>query len=114
MSKLKHYPINLTRKELLRLAKHTTESQHVTVHRISAREYDVHVEYHNTNFSCRSCGWLPLMIIRDSHWIDLAPLSDYPEMVKEGDWSGIRDSSNGKIWMMLDVVLGREPLEARA
>ncbi len=53
------------------------------------------------NFS----AWFPLAVIREmSDWPTLAPLSDHPDMVAEGDWSGIRDSSKESIWSMFDLV----------
>lgn len=46
-------------------------------------------------------AWAPLKAIAElTRWTspEIARMTDYPEMVREGDWSGIRDSSNEKIW----------------
>lgn len=48
-------------------------------------------------------SWLPLWAIRELVcWTkpEVAMLTDYPEMVMEGDWSGVRDSDNDKIWTL--------------
>ena len=46
-------------------------------------------------------AWLPLMAIRELvNWTsrEVAQNTDYPEMCMTGDWSGMRDSSNEKVW----------------
>lgn len=46
-------------------------------------------------------AWLPLLYIRDmvpwaSH--EVAQMTDHPDMVMDGDWSGVRDSDPETIW----------------
>jgi hypothetical protein len=81
------------------------------VWRRSSRMYDLSIEgvKHTTvndrpldmNFS----AWIPLQVIRSVNWIKFAGMSDYPEMVHTGDWSGIRDSSSEAIWEMFSYAL---------
>ncbi len=50
-------------------------------------------------------AWFPLFLIREmTNWTELADMSDHPDMVAAGDWSGIRDSSKESIWKMFDIV----------
>jgi hypothetical protein len=49
-------------------------------------------------------GWFPLAVIRASLWPSYAEMSDYPEMVESGDWSGIRDSEPETIWAIFEVA----------
>ncbi len=71
--------------------------------RKSDREYDILIEYFNE--IGLASAWLPLLTIRQSNWTKFAPLSDYPEMVAHGDWSGIRDTNVDTIWTMFDIQL---------
>jgi hypothetical protein len=51
-------------------------------------------------------AWFPLLAIRElTQWTKLARESDYPQMVVEGDWSGIRDSGEAKIWAMFNSAV---------
>lgn len=50
-------------------------------------------------------AWLPLALIRASNWPKFSGLSDYPDMVAAGDWSGIRDSSKETIFEILPYAL---------
>ena len=46
-------------------------------------------------------GWLPLMAIYSLlRWTspEIARMTDHAQMVRDGDWSGVRDSDEGKIW----------------
>ena len=57
-------------------------------------------------------AWLPLGIIREyANWTApaVAAASDYPEMVRAGDWSGIRDSEPEAIWTIFEsfAIFGR-------
>jgi hypothetical protein len=74
------------------------------IERQSEREFDLKLKgffKHSSVFS----AWLPLFVIRElSNWMMLADMSDYPELVNKGDWSGIRDSSRDAIWKMLHRV----------
>ena len=83
--------------------------QSVVVRRGSDREFDLNLE--GTKKDGMGFGaWLPLAIIAQSDWPKLAAYSDYPEMVAvtaewpDPDWSGIRDSSEEKIWDMFARV----------
>ena len=106
----------LTEREHMALDKYLPAIQTVTkVKRRSEREYDFNISGTEVyllegkpllnkepiNFSF----WMPLALIRESVWTLLAPYSSIPEMVREGDWSGIRDSEKDAIWAMLDQVL---------
>lgn len=70
--------------------------------RKSEREFDLNIEGTKEGFGF--VGWFPLVVIRLSNWVDLAKFSDYPIMVANGDWSGIRDSSIENIWRMFEIV----------
>jgi hypothetical protein len=78
------------------------------VTRRSDREYDLSLEGRfgkdypymgGVAFS----AWLPLLAIRElTMWTEesIASLTDYPDMVMEGDWSGVRDSDPDTIWFI--------------
>lgn len=75
------------------------------VKRRSDREYDLELtgthKWHRQGFS----GWLPLMAIYNlTRWTSpaMAAETDYPDMVKDGDWSGVRDSETDTIWRLFD------------
>lgn len=82
----------------------------IRVSRKSAREYDLAVEGRYGKDAPYMAGvafsaWLPLMSIRElTTWpsMEIASLTDHPEMVMEGDWSGVRDSSEGSIWFIFE------------
>jgi len=66
---------------------------------VGEREFDLHFKGHKVS------GWLPLGFIRQLvPWtsFDVAFMTDYPEMAAEGDWSGVRDSSEEKIWAIFN------------
>ena len=75
----------------------------IKVERKSNREYDLKIKGEDilTLFE----AWLPLSTIRSVDWPKYANMSSYPEMVSQGDWSGIRDSDTGNIWLMLTHAL---------
>jgi len=53
-------------------------------------------------------AWLPLLAIRElTQWAgdDVAGCTDYPDMVAEGDWSGVRDSDPETIWAIFHRFL---------
>ena len=99
-----------------------TDAEHAAIHLLpnivtvssvrarSEREFDVEFtgterqsfyDGESVNFS----AWFPLAVIREmSNWTELSEMSDHPDMVAAGDWSGIRDSSNESIWNMFDQV----------
>lgn len=75
----------------------------VFVTRRSDRLFDLSVEgkIGDMGFS----AWLLLGCIRTRlNWClpEVAKMTDYPEMVLEGDWSGVRDSDNDKLWAIFD------------
>jgi hypothetical protein len=82
----------------------------IKVTRRSEKEYDLSVSGLYAKDSKHMAGvaisaWLPLLAIRElTPWPseEIASFSDYPDMVMEGDWSGIRDSSVDSIWRMFD------------
>ena len=96
--------MNLSSSELqlvLRIAGDTLKS----VERRSDREYDLGIVYDDPEYGWECRGWLPLAAI--AHfvaWTDkaVAQMTDYPEMVVAGDWSGIRDSSRESIWAIFE------------
>lgn len=73
--------------------------------RRSEKEYDFSFSYRDPETGWDTTAWLPLAVIQDSKWTYLAHMSDYPEMVLDGDWSGIRDSSKEAIWKMFDYIV---------
>lgn len=83
-----------------RIPKHTVDK----VERKTPREFDLRLEGTSTALGAppvKFSAWLPLLAIAElTRWPspEIARMTDYPEMVREGDWSGIRDSSNEKIW----------------
>lgn len=91
----------ITRREE-QLLKRLYPDYHLEVTEVGEREFDLHfkgVKGH-TIF-----GWLPLGFIRQLvPWtsFDVAFMTDYPEMAAEGDWSGVRDSSEEKIWAIFN------------
>lgn len=76
----------------------TVAYNHASIKRRSPREFDV--EYSGPGYA----SWLPLAAICAVNWIKFAEMSSYPEMVREGDWSGIRDSTRDEIWEMFEVA----------
>lgn len=102
--------MKLSNTELNLLAKtfgNSDEFRNLDIERISEKPFDFKVKGETTKFSTSRAwysfsAWLPLYVIRELNWIQFADMSDYPEMVREGDWSGIRDSSKEKIWAMFE------------
>lgn len=84
--------------------------EELKVERRSDREYDLHMEGRfgkdypymgGVLFS----AWLPLMAIRElTEWTShrIASCTDYPDMVVDGDWSGVRDSDPETIWSVFN------------
>jgi hypothetical protein len=76
------------------------------VRRYTTRPYDLHfegvyVEGGRMPSGVTVSGWLPKACIRDlTRWTspEIAVMTNYPEMVVEGDWSGVRDSDQNRIW----------------
>jgi hypothetical protein len=75
----------------------------VVVERKSDREFDIAVEGKIGSMSFRA--WLVLGCISNLiEWTqpEVAAMTDYPEMVRDGDWSGVRDTDNDKLWAIFD------------
>lgn len=74
--------------------------------RNTERPFDLSLEGEMTQgVHCRFGAWLPLTCIRElTTWTrhEIAGMSDYSEMVRGGDWSGIRDSSPEAIWAIFE------------
>lgn len=86
------------------------------IERKSEREFDVKFDaavnaqsptIDGARMTYRMSGWLPLAFIRECMvWpsAKVADMTDYPEMVKAGDWSGVRDSEPSKIWAIFETA----------
>lgn len=69
----------------------------VVIERKSDAEWDFSVEGRmkfgfNPDDTVRFQAGPKLALIREASWPSYAGMSDYPEMVEMGDWSGVRDS----------------------
>lgn len=53
---------------------------------------------------CQFAACIKLATIAATNWVRYASLSDYPEMVEGGDWSGIRDSSKEAVDKMFAIA----------
>lgn len=84
--------------------------QDIRASRRSDREYDLSVEGKYRKDAPYMAGvafsaWLPLLAIKElTEWPSesIASLTDYPDMVMEGDWSGVRDSDPDTIWFIFE------------
>jgi hypothetical protein len=81
----------------------------VTVESVGDRKYDIGFRFTAGRGWTVSC-WLPLAVIGLVDWTRLAMISDHRGMVRDGDWSGIRDSSERSIWAMFDRALSMSPV----
>jgi hypothetical protein len=75
----------------------------VVVERRSDREFDLSVS--GTVGGYQFSSWLVLGCIATRlNWClpQVAKMTDYPEMVMSGDWSGVRDTDNEKLWAIFD------------
>lgn len=73
------------------------------VERRSDREFDLSFSGKLTRKSSAGCGfsaWLVLAFIGTLPWTGprVAGRTDYPEMAREGDWSGVRDTNDARLW----------------
>lgn len=53
-------------------------------------------------------AWLPLAAISELlNWTksEVANMTDYPDMVRAGDWSGVRDTESEKLWAIFDCFV---------
>jgi hypothetical protein len=75
------------------------QATNVSVERKSDREFDISVEGNIGSVGFRA--WLVLGCISTRlNWTspEVAAMTDYPDMVREGDWSGVRDTDDAKLW----------------
>lgn len=85
---------------LLDLLQKKTGVKFKSVERRSTMPFDLSVtgvEKNKTNFQ----AWLPLHAIGALvSWTDpiVAKMTDYKSMAMSGDWSGVRDTDNAKLW----------------
>jgi hypothetical protein len=75
------------------------------ISRRSDKEFDLYLRGQAGDKTYSFSSWLPLHVIRETDYTRYAEFSDYPEMVRAGDWSGIRDSSPDKIWAIFEKSL---------
>lgn len=100
-------PMNLSRDEkaLLEMLKPKGYTFSL-ITRNTERPFDLSMEGEMTKgVHCRFGAWLPLTCIRElTVWTqhEIAGMSDYSDMVRSGDWSGIRDSSPDSIWAIFE------------
>ena len=80
------------------------------IHTLNSGEKEYNFYYSGTyktssGFTYPFRAWLPLSAIRDLvDWSkpEIAAMSDYPQMVNAGDWSGIRDTNRKSLWKIFD------------
>jgi hypothetical protein len=75
----------------------------VSVERRSDREFDLAVEGEIRGVGFRA--WLVLGCIKTRlNWClpEVANMTDYPDMTRYGDWSGVRDTDESKLWAIFD------------
>ena len=73
------------------------------VTRVSDRPFDLHFEAERKD-DWKASAWLPLSLLSCVDWTKLGDMSSYPQLTRDGDWSGIRDSTKEEIWAMFDHV----------
>ena len=74
--------------------------------RNSDKEFDLDITgFNKKGFSYSA--WVPLKYIGEQNWCSqkIANMSDLPEMVLYGDWSGIRDSSMEAKWEIFETLM---------
>jgi hypothetical protein len=80
------------------------------IERRSDREFDLKIEGkygpdHPYMPGVSFSAWLVLASIRElTNWTsrEVAEITNHPNMVIAGDWSGVRDSDNERIWNIFD------------
>lgn len=95
--------MNLSSSEISILYFLSKNKQIKTVERKSEKEFDLIFAGFDRELGCEFSAWLPLSYLAQHNWTFFADSSDYPEIVKSGDWSGIRDSSEESIWKMFQA-----------
>jgi hypothetical protein len=105
--------MNANEKKIVERLVAKCQIEDLKVTRKSDRECDLHLEGRfgegypylgGVSFS----AWLPLLYIRDLvPWAsqEVAQMTDHPDMVMEGDWSGIRDSDPETVWAIFHRFL---------
>jgi mRNA-degrading endonuclease YafQ of YafQ-DinJ toxin-antitoxin module len=97
--------MKLTSREISLLNKLGKGHDIESVERKSDREFDLAIKGKDHQLRCGFSGWLILMAIRElTIWTSqaVAKHTDYPQMALDGDWSGVRDTSNEKLWYIFD------------
>jgi hypothetical protein len=97
----------ITQGEMALIAWLINKGEHVTqVVKSSTIEYDVHLRgLDGTGRMNEYCTPLPLVFLWHMNWTSLAELSDHPEQVRRGEWSGVCTSSRESIIRMLRASL---------
>ena len=78
------------------------------VERKSSAAFDLRFEGRGADGYAYS-AWLPLAAIARLRWTEpaVAVMTDYPEMVLAGDWSGVRDTNDARLWAIFDRFVAR-------
>lgn len=94
----------LTDSEAIIIARVFQDATELTITRKSEREFDLQIKG-KAEYGFEA--WLPLSMIRHITWTtaEIAMMTDYPQMVVNGDWSGVRDSGTEKIWAIVDKII---------
>lgn len=80
-----------------------TIATNVVVERKSDRLFDLAIEGNIGQSGFRA--WLVLGCISTRlNWTTdvVAEMTDHPEMVRDGDWSGVRDTDDAKLWAIFN------------
>lgn len=102
----------LSRHEKLLLTKiHEKHPMRIdSLERRSDRPFDIAFSGRYLEVNCAFSAWLPLSAIYNliewTHY-DVAELTDHPEMVEAGDWSGVRDSSEEAKWNIFEQCIAK-------
>jgi hypothetical protein len=78
---------------------HAVDVNSVVVERKSDRLFDLRLEG-RTSDGVVFGAWLVLGMIGELPWTqkNIAEMTDYPSMCMRGDWSGVRDTDEDKLW----------------
>ncbi len=85
----------------MKLITQIPEISDLEIERKSDREFDLSIIGMRNNYPFSA--WMPLLAINEMiDWSmpKIAQLSDYHDMVRSGDWSGIRDTNEEKLWII--------------
>lgn len=80
------------------------DTNSVVISRRSDRECDLTVEGKTVD-GIGFSAWLVLGMISNLPWTTkkIAEMTDYPMMAMEGDWSGVRDTDDEKLWTIFNT-----------